>query len=49
MEIIIGKTAGFCFGVANAVNKTKEQLKNKSGEDIVDADVNKQMKKRNEK
>ena len=29
MEIIIGKTAGFCFGVANAVNKSKEQLKNK--------------------
>lgn len=29
MEIIIGKTAGFCFGVANAVNKTKEQLENK--------------------
>ena len=29
MEIIIGKTAGFCFGVANAVNKTKEQLKTK--------------------
>ena len=29
MEFIIGKTAGFCFGVANAVNKTKEQLKNK--------------------
>ena len=29
MEIIIGKTAGFCFGVENAVNKTKEQLKNK--------------------
>ena len=27
MEIIIGKTAGFCFGVANAVNKTKESLK----------------------
>ena len=27
MEIIIGKTAGFCFGVANAVNKTQEQLK----------------------
>lgn len=27
MEIIIGKTAGFCFGVSNAVNKTKEQLK----------------------
>lgn len=29
MEIIIGKTAGFCFGVENAVKKTKEQLKNK--------------------
>ena len=27
MEIIIGKTAGFCFGVANAVNKTEQQLK----------------------
>ena len=30
MEIIIGKTAGFCFGVSNAVNKTEEQLKNKN-------------------
>lgn len=29
MEIIIGKTAGFCFGVANAVNKTQELLKEK--------------------
>lgn len=29
MEIIIGKTAGFCFGVSNAVNKTEEQLKTK--------------------
>lgn len=29
MKIVIGKTAGFCFGVENAVNKTKEQLKNK--------------------
>ena len=27
MEIIIGKTAGFCFGVSNAVNKTLEVLK----------------------
>ena len=27
MEIIIGKTAGFCFGVANAVNETKNALK----------------------
>lgn len=26
MEIIIGKTAGFCFGVTNAVNKTEEFL-----------------------
>lgn len=26
MEIIIGKTAGFCFGVSNAVNKTKDAL-----------------------
>ncbi len=26
MEIIIGKTAGFCFGVANAVNKTNKLL-----------------------
>lgn len=29
MEVIIGKTAGFCFGVANAVNKTREHLKTK--------------------
>lgn len=26
MEIIIGKTAGFCYGVKNAVNKTKEEV-----------------------
>ena len=26
MEIIIGKNAGFCFGVANAVNKTNKLL-----------------------
>jgi len=30
MEIIIGKTAGFCFGVKNAVTKTEEEL-NKNG------------------
>ena len=29
MEIIIGKTAGFCFGVSNAVEKTKKALKEK--------------------
>ena len=28
MDIIIGKTAGFCFGVANAVNKTINELNN---------------------
>lgn len=26
MEVIVGKTAGFCFGVANAINKTKKAL-----------------------
>lgn len=29
MEVIVGKTAGFCFGVKNAVTKAEEQL-NKS-------------------
>ena len=28
MEIIVGKTSGFCFGVKNAVDKTEEQLDN---------------------
>ena len=28
MRIIIGKTAGFCYGVSNAVNKTEEILEN---------------------
>jgi 4-hydroxy-3-methylbut-2-enyl diphosphate reductase len=28
MEIILGKTAGFCFGVENAVKKTETELKN---------------------
>lgn len=27
MEIILGKTAGFCFGVKNAVDKAEEELK----------------------
>lgn len=26
MEIIVGKTAGFCYGVKNAVDKTKEEV-----------------------
>lgn len=30
MQIIIGKTAGFCFGVANAVNKTSKLLDKKN-------------------
>jgi len=30
MQIIIGKTAGFCFGVKNAVTKTEEEV-NKNG------------------
>lgn len=29
MEIIVGKTAGFCYGVKNAVDKTKELVQNK--------------------
>lgn len=29
MQIIIGKTAGFCYGVANAVNKTSKLLEEK--------------------
>ena len=28
MEIIVGNTAGFCYGVKNAVEKTLEELKN---------------------
>ncbi|MGN1299432.1 MAG: 4-hydroxy-3-methylbut-2-enyl diphosphate reductase [Candidatus Scatovivens sp.] len=32
MEMIIGKTAGFCFGVKNAVEKTTEQLINNNKE-----------------
>lgn len=28
MEIIVGETAGFCFGVKNAVDKTLEELEN---------------------
>ena len=27
MEIILGKTAGFCYGVNNAVNKAEEYVK----------------------
>lgn len=31
MEIIVGKTSGFCFGVKNAVNKTEEEVKKCKG------------------
>lgn len=30
MEIVVGKTAGFCFGVENAVSKTEEYLENEN-------------------
>ena len=30
MEIIIGKTAGFCFGVENAVTKSEKELENEN-------------------
>ena len=30
MEIIVGKTSGFCFGVKNAIGKTEEQLENET-------------------
>lgn len=30
MEVIIGKTSGFCYGVKNAVDKAKEELQNSS-------------------
>lgn len=30
MEIIVGKTSGFCFGVKNAISKTEEQLENET-------------------
>ena len=50
MEIIVGKTAGFCFGVQNAVNKTKELLKNNNniyclGEIVHNKQVNDELNK----
>ena len=30
MEIIVGKTSGFCFGVKNAIGKTEEHLENET-------------------
>ena len=31
MEVIVAKTAGFCFGVERAVNQVYDQIKNGSG------------------
>lgn len=50
MEIIVGKTAGFCFGVQNAVNKTKELLKSNNniyclGEIVHNKQVNEELSK----
>ena len=34
MEIIVGKNAGFCYGVDNAVTKTYEYVKNNKGKKV---------------
>lgn len=49
MEIIIGKNAGFCYGVENAVSKTRELLKNNNqidclGELVHNGEVVKQLR-----
>ena len=31
MEVIVAKTAGFCFGVERAVNQVYDQIKNENG------------------
>ena len=51
MEIIIGKTAGFCFGVANAVNKTSKLLDENNniyclGELVHNKQVTKELEKK---
>lgn len=50
MEIIIGKTAGFCFGVSNAVNKAKIALREQEdvsclGELVHNKEVTEELKK----
>ncbi len=50
MEIIIGKTAGFCFGVSNAVNNAKQALKEQKdisclGELVHNKDVTEELQK----
>ena len=34
MEVIVAKTAGFCFGVERAVNKVYEQINKQDGRSI---------------
>ena len=34
MEVIVAKTAGFCFGVERAVNKVYEQINKQDGRPI---------------
>lgn len=51
MKIIIGKTAGFCFGVKNAVEKTIEELKTKKpiyclGELVHNKNVTQELEKK---
>lgn len=52
MQIIIGKTAGFCFGVSNAIKNVEKSLKeNKEeiyclGELVHNKQVNEEMKKK---
>ena len=49
MEIIVGKTAGFCFGVENAVSKAKEALQKEKvyclGELVHNPQVTEDLKK----
>ena len=49
MEIIVGKTAGFCFGVRNAVMKAKKTLENEKvsclGELVHNHEVTKDLEK----
>ena len=39
MEIIIGKTSGFCYGVKNAVEQTRKQLKEYLTEDKASQEI----------
>ena len=39
MEVIVAKTAGFCFGVERAVNKVYEQIEKTSTGKILRWDI----------